>query len=279
LTRLKRNAPFSILYEDPGVIVVNKAPGIAVGADRWDPGRDRLDKLLDDYAAGAGGRVFTVHRIDRDASGLVVFARDRLTHKTLSAAFESRTVQKRYIAVVNGRVSWKEAACDLPLVPDGDKQHRTIIDKFRGKKSLTRFRLLAAAGNYSALEAFPETGRTHQIRVHLSSLGHPIVCDPLYGRSRGPANPRGVFLSSFKPGWRGDPLDERPLIARLGLHAAEITLPPASGETPPPWAGRAFRAPLPRDMAALIRQMEKLGVAAAAANDGGDEPGTVSFFP
>jgi RluA family pseudouridine synthase len=278
LTRLKRSAPFSILYEDPGIIVVNKAPGIAVGADRWDPSRERLDKLLDAYT-GEGSQVFTVHRIDRDASGLVVFARDRLAHKTLSAAFEFRTVQKRYIAVVNGRVSWKETACDLPLVPDGDKQHRTIIDKFRGKKSLTQFRLLIAAGNYSALEAFPETGRTHQIRVHLSSLGHPIVCDPLYGRSRGPTNPRGVFLSSLKPGWRGDPLAERPLLARLGLHAAEITLPRMPEEAPYPWAGLHIRAPLPRDMAALINQMEKLAAGIARAPTVEEEPGMVSIFP
>jgi 23S rRNA-/tRNA-specific pseudouridylate synthase len=154
-------------------------------------------------------------------------------------------VEKRYTAVVHGRPLWKETVCDLPLVPDGNKRHLTIIDKYRGKKSLTRFRLVLCAGNYAVLEASPETGRTHQIRVHLAAIGHPVVCDPLYG------SPKPVFLSSFKKNWRGDPFDEKPLIARLGLHAAELALPCGDG--------LALKAPLPRDMAALVKQMEKAG--------------------
>jgi 23S rRNA pseudouridine1911/1915/1917 synthase len=242
-----RAAPFSVLYEDDHIIAVNKAAGIAVGADRWDESRERLDKLL---AAHRGQRIFTVHRIDRDTSGLVLFAKDEPSHRRLSGAFETRRVRKQYVAVVNGRVSWTETLCDLPLVPDGDKQHRTIIDQYRGKKSLTRFRLLGGAGNYSVVEALPETGRTHQIRVHLAGLGHPVVCDPLYGRG----SLRGVFLSSFKRGWQGDPLEERPLLSRLGLHAAELTLGEDVTGVP---GGLSIRAPLPRDMAALLNQMEK----------------------
>jgi 23S rRNA-/tRNA-specific pseudouridylate synthase len=116
---------------------------------------------------------------------------------------------------------------------------------------LTRFRYLGGAGNYSVLEARPETGRTHQIRVHLASLGHPVVCDPLYGSDK------PVFLSSFKPGWRGDPFDEQPLLARLGLHAAELVLP--GGEDAEGDAPLRLRAPLAKDMAALIKQIEKRG--------------------
>lgn len=258
---MKQIIPFRILYEDEFIIAVNKAAGISVGADRWDESRERLDRLLAAQLSqreGAPRRVFTVHRIDRDTSGLVVFARDGDTHRKLSAAFESRDVKKQYIAVVHGRVSWKETACDLPLVPDGDKRHRTIVDKYRGKKSLTRFRFLGGAGNYSVVEALPETGRSHQIRVHLSRLGHPVVCDPLYGRLRGPESLRGIFLSSFKPARRGDPLEERALLARLGLHALGISLPPyGPGEPPSGETGLTLRAPLPRDMAALIKQMEK----------------------
>jgi RluA family pseudouridine synthase len=204
-------------------------------------------------------KIYTVHRIDKDTSGLVLFAKDGETHKRLSAAFEARQVEKRYLAAVHGRPLWTETVCDLPLVPNGNKQHHTIIDKYHGKKALTRFKLLLRAGNYSILETRPETGRTHQIRVHLASLGHPVVCDEFYG------NMKPVLLSSIKRGWRGDPLEERPLLARLGLHAAELSLPPyrqeggAAGEGGPQ-GGLSLKAPLPRDMAALIRQMEKAGV-------------------
>jgi RluA family pseudouridine synthase len=264
---MKQAELFSIIYEDDFIVAVNKAAGIAVGADRWDESKERLDKLL-----GVRYRVFTVHRIDRDTSGLVVFAKDEQTHRTLSAAFESRRVAKSYIAVVHGRVSWTEASCDLPLVPDGDKLHRTIIDKYRGKKSLTRFRFLGGAGNYGVIETIPETGRTHQIRVHLAAIGHPIVCDSLYGKSAGRSIEKGILLSSFKKDWRGDPLYERPLLSRLGLHAAKLTLPPykpaestinieATNDqaSVPKSGGISLRAPLPRDMAALIKQIEKCG--------------------
>lgn len=266
---MKQKSLFSIVYEDDNMLGVDKVSGLSVGGDRWDTSKERLDKLLNSYFAedqkkAENGdsqgvsprlpfphRVYTVHRIDQDTSGIVLFAKDAETHKELSALFEHGKVEKKYIAVVHGRPLWKETSCDLPLVPDGDKHHRTIIDKYQGKKSLTRFVFLGSAGNYSVIEALPQTGRTHQIRVHLASLGHPIVCDSLYGKA---GAMKGVFLSSFKKRWQGDPIDERPLLARLGLHAAEITLPELSWL---PESGSRIKANLPKDMAALIKQMEK----------------------
>jgi 23S rRNA pseudouridine1911/1915/1917 synthase len=244
---MKTPRPFTILYEDERLIAVNKASGVSVGGDRWDDSKERLDTLLA-AALPPGLRLFTVHRIDRDTSGLVVFAKDAETHRLLSQSFEERRVTKRYTAVVHGRPPWNETVCDLPLVPNGNKLHLTIIDKYRGKKSLTRFRLLCGAGSYSVLEVLPETGRTHQIRVHAASLGHPVVCDPLYGKEQ------PVLLSAFKRNWRGDPLEEKPLLARLGLHAAELVLPALGASGP-----LTLCAPLPRDMAALLTQMEKNG--------------------
>ncbi|MDR1374387.1 MAG: RNA pseudouridine synthase [Treponema sp.] len=257
-----KTAPFSIIYEDRRILAVNKAPGLALGADRWDESRERLDRLL---AARRPG-MFTVHRIDKDTSGLVIFAKDTETHRKLSAAFESRRVKKQYTAAVHGRPLWIETECSLPLVPDGDKQHRTIVDKYRGKPSVTRLRLLFSAGNYSVLEVFPETGRTHQIRVHCASLGHPVVCDPLYsaGGRIGRRGPKGIFLSSFKRGWRGDPLEEKPLLERLGLHAVRLELPDYRQDchTGEAEAGSfVLEAPMPRDMRALIQQMEKCSAA------------------
>ena len=241
---------FSVIYEDKNIAALNKSSGIAVSPDRWDPSLERLDKLAEEFLHTK--KIYTVHRIDRETSGLVIFAKNSETHKALSAAFEGRLVKKRYIAAVQGRPAWDETICDLSLVPNGNKQHLTIIDKYRGKKSLTWFRLLGTAGNYSILEAFPETGRTHQIRVHLSSLGHPIVCDELYGKNS------PVLLSSIKRGWRGDPLEERPLLSRLGLHASELFITGYHGsDESGDAAGLKLKAPLPKDMAALIRQMEK----------------------
>jgi RluA family pseudouridine synthase len=258
---MKQKQPFIIIHADNHITAVNKAAGIAVSGDRWDESRERLDKLLGSFY---NSPIFIVHRLDRDTSGLVVFAKDNDTHRYLSKAFESREVEKIYYAVVHGRPLWAETDCDLALVPDGDKLHRTIVDKYRGKKSLTRFRLLFSAGVYSVVEARPATGRTHQIRVHLSSLGHPVVCDSLYGYRH---SPKPVFLSSFKKGWRGDPRDEKPLLDRLGLHAAALTIP-----YPPGTEDKlSLQAPFPRDMAALVKQMEK-----AAGIQAGNAFGTAS---
>ncbi|MDR2150399.1 MAG: RluA family pseudouridine synthase [Spirochaetaceae bacterium] len=232
---MKQNQAFSLVYEDAHIVVVNKASGIAVGGDRWDSSKDRLDRLL--------APVWVVHRIDKDTSGLVVFAKDAGTHKNLSCAFEQHKVNKTYHAIVNGRPSWKETSCELPLVVDGDKQHRTIVDKYQGKKALTHCKVLSFAGNYSVVELRPQTGRTHQIRVHLASLGHPVVCDPLYGTMK------PVYLSQFKRAWHGDLARERPLLSRLGLHASSLQIPGYD----------VFNAPLSRDMQALFAQMNKWG--------------------
>lgn len=238
---------FTVIYDDAHIIAVNKAAGISVGGDRWDESKERLDRLVE-ASASPPLRLFRVHRIDRDTSGLVVFAKTPDMQSALSGIFENRQVHKRYIAIVNGRPLWNEEICELPLIPDGNKKHMTIVDKFRGKKSVTRFRLLGSAGMLSVLEALPETGRTHQIRVHAAALGFPVVCDPLYGKDR------PIKLSSFKRGWRGDPEKETPLLSRLGLHAAELRIPAGVCTE----SELCLSAPLARDMDALITQMGKM---------------------
>jgi len=236
---MKNVSPYTVIFDCEKFIAVNKSSGISIGGDRWDETKERLDKLLENDLKIP--KIFTVHRIDKDTSGLVIFAKNKETHRNLSVAFEQRKVQKKYIVIVHGRPSWKETSCDLALVPNGNKKHMTIVDKFRGKESLTHFTCILSAGNYSVLEARPETGRIHQIRVHAREIGHPVVCDELYGK----ANP--IKLSSFKRGWRGDPVEERPLLSRLGLHAQEIILPDE----------QKIIAPLAKDISSLINQFEK----------------------
>ena len=238
---LKKNPYYSIIFQDERIIVVNKSSGISIGGDRWDESLERLDRLIEKDLKIP--KIFTVHRIDKDTSGLVVFAMNAAAHRDLSVAFEQRKVSKHYILIVHGRPSWNETKCDLALVPNGNKKHMTIIDKYKGKESVTRFTKRFSAGNYSVLDARPETGRIHQIRVHAAALGHPVVCDALYGK----LSP--VKLSSFKHGYKGDPNEERPLLARLGLHAEELILPD----------NQVFTAPLAKDMASLIKQLEKMG--------------------
>jgi RluA family pseudouridine synthase len=236
---LKKTSQYTVIFHDEHIVAVNKSCGISVGGDRWDESKERLDRLIERDLKIP--KIFTVHRIDKETSGLVVFAKDKETHRSLSVAFEQRQISKRYTAIVHGRPPWKETTCDLKLVPNGNKKHMTIIDKYRGKESLTAFTLILSAGHYSILEARPQTGRIHQIRVHVAALGHPVVCDALYGKEA------PIKLSSFKRGWRGDPLEERPLLSRLGLHALELILP----------NGQVLNAPMPKDMASLIKQMEK----------------------
>lgn len=257
---MKRQDPFSIVYEDERILAVDKVSGLSVVADRYDESRDRLDELLNRYFAQElqnnpdqkpripfPHRVLLLHRIDKDTSGLVLFAKDTDTQRMLSRLFQDRAIRKSYIALVHGRPAWEETECNLPLKADGDRAHRTVIDKWKGKTAVTRFKYLGGVANYSVLLCMPESGRTHQIRVHLSSMGYPIICDPLYGSSA------PLKLSSFKRGWRGNPDEELPLLSRLGLHAYSIEIPDYNAEGEP----LLLTVEAHKDINACIRQIEK----------------------
>ena len=236
---------FSIIYKDADIAVLNKSAGLLVAADRWNADAPRLDLAAASICEG-GERLFAVHRIDKDTSGLVVYALNGDAHRSLCAQFEGRKVKKAYHALIYGNPPWESIEVDEPLRVDGDKAHRTVPDRRQGKKALTRFFNLGRCGPYSWIEARPVTGRTHQIRAHLRVLGFSIVCDGLYGRDR------PLYLSDFKGGWRGDKLEEKPLIARLALHAFKIAfLHPATGEPV------EFAAPYPRDLNAARFQLAK----------------------
>lgn len=259
---MKKNQPFSIIYKDASIAVLNKKAGLSVAADRWNPDAPRLDLAAAEICA-PGERLFAVHRIDKETSGLVVYALHPAAHRKLCMEFENRNVSKTYHALIYGAPDWQETTVSVPLRADGDKMHRTVPDRHGGKSARTDFRNLGRCGAFSWLEASPVTGRTHQIRAHLRLLGFSIACDALYGS----AEP--LYLSKIKRSWRGDEFEEKPLISRLALHAYRLAFPhPESGEP------MEFTAPYPRDLHAVRRQFAKLYGTdpLACVPDGGGNP-------
>lgn len=242
-SRMKPLQNYTVLYSDDDIAVLNKKSGILIAADRYNPKAPRLDLL----AEAEFGKLFAVHRIDKDTSGTVLYARNAEAHRHLSLQFENRSVQKCYHCLANGHPSWKTLTVSEPLLPDGDAFHRTVINKKIGKPSVTEFEAAGTCGPYTWIKAYPKTGRTHQIRVHLQAAGLPIVCDPLYS-----GNQKPVRLSDFKRRWNGDPEEERPLLSRLALHAYSIEIAHPKTEE-----RMTFFAPYPRDLEAVRKQLAK----------------------
>lgn len=198
-----------ILYQDDAILVTSKPAGLSTLPDGYNPSLPYAKNILETLS----GRLWTVHRLDKQTSGVLIFARTAAAHHSLNTQFEKHQVLKIYHALVLGKPGWQERTIDLPLRPNGDRRHRTVVDLKNGKPALTRFTVLERLGQCCLLEAIPETGRTHQIRTHLFSMGLPIIGDALY------AMPEGEL-----PGWDNPP---GRLIEGMALHARslEITHP------------------------------------------------------
>jgi len=210
------------------------------------PDRTQSEVSLREMLEQAYGKVFTVHRLDKDTSGVIVFAKDSATHQFLSAKFEGREVRKYYLGFVHGQPPEPSGSMDGPIMENPLKRGSMIIHT-KGKPSLTDYIVQESFGILSLLRFQIHTGRTHQVRVHAKDLGHPIVVDPLYGDGqpiRLSAIKRKFKLSKYEE-------EERPLLGRLALHAWKI------GFTDPEGKEWEIEAPLPKDMNALLSQLRK----------------------
>lgn len=221
------NLPLKILYEDPDVVVIDKPAGMVVHAGAGHSQGTLVNALLHHFGvlSSVNGdlRPGIVHRLDRDTSGVLVVARTDRAHQSLAGQFHHRQVEKTYLALVHGRMKQAQGRISAPITRDPVRRTRMSARSRSGRTALTEYRVLEQFARFSLLEVRIKTGRTHQIRVHLSSLGHPIVGDRLYGA---PAKPPGLpplerfFLHAHKLGFRspstGDPIRiESPLPPEL----------------------------------------------------------------
>ncbi len=221
----------SIIYEDGDLLVIDKPAGLAVHPSPGHSSHTLVNGILahcpDLSGIGGEGRPGIVHRLDKDTSGLIIVAKNDAAHVSLSRQLKERKVEKTYLALVEGRIEPAEGIIDAPIGRDPRHRKRmAVVD--RGRDARTRYRLLREVAGRSLVEVRPETGRTHQIRVHLASIGFPICGDALYGRGAAPAG-----------------------LARQFLHAHRLVFRhPATGER------LELEAPLAEDLAAALAEME-----------------------
>lgn len=168
-----------IIHLDDHIIVLNKPAGLSVLPEGWDPDAPYLRQMLEDEYK----QIWVVHRLDKVTSGVMVFAQTAEAHRELNRQFERHEVEKVYLAIVEGVPPWDERTARHMLQTNVGRKHRTVVVNKQGKNSETEFKILKRGQEHTLVEAHPKTGRTHQIRVHLSALGFPILGDTLYGAS------------------------------------------------------------------------------------------------
>jgi 23S rRNA pseudouridine1911/1915/1917 synthase len=213
-----RNEPptLAIIYEDSDLLVIDKPSGLSMHPGAGESGPTVADFARVHTSDPDPERPGIVHRLDKDTSGLVIIAKTPESKAYLQGLFKSRQVRKTYLALVTGRLDQEDATIDLPIARDPKHPLRQAVTP-DGRDAVTRYHTLAAFPGYTLLEVTPATGRTHQIRVHFATLGHPVAGDPLYGQ--GKVLPKGL--------------------KRLFLHSAKLEFNTAQGQpvtvvSPPP---------------------------------------------
>jgi 23S rRNA pseudouridine1911/1915/1917 synthase len=236
---LKKN--IDIVFENEHFVVLNKPAGMLSVPDRKQSEPSLKDLMIEKY-----GSIFTVHRLDRETSGIIVFAKDEATHKFLSMAFEERAVEKYYLGLVHGVPSPASGSIDAPIMEHPAQNGLMIVNR-KGKPSLTDYELQESFGKFSLVKFRIHTGRTHQVRLHAKNIGHPIACDPLYGDGK------PVLLSSIKRKYKLSKTEEeeRPILSRVALHSSELKFTDGAGMR------HELKAELPKDIRALLQQMRK----------------------
>lgn len=232
-----------VLFQNDDFIAINKPSGLLT-----IPDREGKEPSLKSLLQAAFDNVFTVHRLDRDTSGLVVFAFNEHMHKHLSQQFEARETRKIYTGLVLGKPVQPEGTVHEPIAEHPTKKGYMTVWR-KGKDSITAYKLQNSYRSYSWMEFRILTGRTHQIRVHMKHLGHPIVCDPLYGDGK------PLYISQLKKDYKLSQAEneERPILSRLALHAFQLTFTDMNGKEV------NLEAPLPKDLRATLNQLSKQG--------------------
>lgn len=231
------------LYRDEHVVVLNKPAGYLSIPDRFVPEKPNLVNQLEQIFE----KIWVVHRLDKETSGAICFALDAETHRSLSMQFEHREVEKKYHVLVDGQLTQTEGEIDRPIAP-----HPTVAGKMmpsaKGKPARTIYQVQKKYRDFTLLEADIKTGRTHQIRVHFSSIGFPLAVDPMYGRRA------SLALSEIKKrNFRlGKDQVERPLLNRLSLHSASLELVHPNTEE-----RFKIEAPYHKDFRAVLKQLDK----------------------
>lgn len=190
--------PIEIIYEDSDIIVVNKPKGMVVHPANGNPDGTLVNAIMNickDSLSGIGGEIRPgiVHRLDKDTSGLIIIAKNDKAHITLSEQIKNHEVNKTYIALVRGIVKENEATINMPIGRSTKDRKKMAVSK-NGKNAITHFKVIKRYENYTLLEIKIETGRTHQIRVHMSHIGYPVVGDAVYSNGKNPFGVTGQML-------------------------------------------------------------------------------------
>ena len=237
-----------LIFENDDFIVLNKPSGLLS-----IPGREGKEISLKRMLQEKYGEIFTIHRLDKGTSGLIVFAKNETTHKFLSQQFvpkdslgENKKPEKIYLGLIIGSSSHKKGTIDSPIMEHPVKRGLMVINR-KGKESLTDYEVLEDFGIYCWTKFQIYTGRTHQIRVHMKDLGHPVACDELYGDGK------PVFLSAIKHKFKlsKNVEEEKPILNRLALHAYQLKFTAADDNQ------CEFEAPIPKDLRATLSQLSK----------------------